>query len=54
MICGKTFRWNKGYRGRIANIEYLKAHLRNFAQKFGATARIYNKIYKPEKTTIVI
>lgn len=52
--CGKKYRWNKGYKGRIANIEYLKAHVRNFAQKFGVTKRIYNKVYHPEKTTIHI
>lgn len=53
-ICNKKFRWNKGYRGRIKNTEYLKAHARNFAQRFGATKRIYNKIYHPEKCVIII
>jgi hypothetical protein len=53
-ICGGRFRWNKGYKGRIDNNEYLKAHVRNFAQKSGATRRIYNKIYKPENCVIVI
>lgn len=50
--CNKKYRWNKGYKGRIANNEYLKVHLRNFAQKNGATRRIYNKIYCPEKMII--
>ena len=53
-ICNKRFRWNKGYKGRINNNEYLKAHIRNFAQKFGATKRVYNKVYHPEKTVITI
>jgi len=51
-ICNKRFRWNKSNR-RINNKEYLEAHVRNFAQKFGATKRIYYKIYKPEKTKII-
>jgi len=53
-ICGKKFRWNKGYKGRVDNKEYLKVHIRNFCQKFGATKRIYYKIYKPEETIIKI
>lgn len=53
-ICNKKFRWNKGYRGRVQNIEYLKAHVRNFAQRNGATKAVYNRIYKPEKCVIVI
>lgn len=51
-ICNKKFRWNKGYKGRTANNEYLKAHIRNFAQKFGATKRVYHKIYRPEECVI--
>lgn len=54
MICGMRKRYNKGYKGRINNNEYLKDHVRNFAQKWGATKRIYNKIYQPEKTIIHI
>ena len=54
LICQKKFRWNKGYRARINNIEYLKVHVRNFAQKTGPTKRIYQKVYNPEKTTIVL
>lgn len=53
-ICGKTFRWNKGYKGRINNAEYLKAHIRQFAQSFGATKETYMKLYEPEKTIIHI
>lgn len=53
-ICGKRFRYNKGYKGRTDNVQYLKDHVRNFAQKFGATKRIYKKIYRPKETTIII
>ena len=50
--CNKKFRWNKGYKGRTDNMKYLEAHARNFAQPHGATKRIYNKIYHPEKCII--
>lgn len=53
-ICNERFRWKKLLKGQIDNQEYLKAHARNFAQKFGRTKRIYHKVYKPEKTKIVI
>ena len=53
-ICNKKFRWNKTRKGRVQNTEYLKAHVRNFAQKGGATKRVYNKVYKPESTKIRI
>lgn len=51
-ICNKQFRWHKGPRGRVQNKEYLKVHIRNFCQKFGATKRIYHKIYKSDKMKI--
>jgi hypothetical protein len=53
-ICNKRFRWKKGYKGRVASQEYLKAHVRNFAQRGGATKRIYNKVYNPSKMIIKI
>ena len=53
-ICNKKYRWNKGYKGRVQNQEYLKAHARNFAQKFGITKRLYYKIYKLEQCLIRI
>jgi len=53
-ICNKKFRWNKGHTGRIQNADYLKAHARNFAQRFGSTKRIYFKLYKPENCIIKI
>lgn len=51
-LCGKSFRWNKGYKGKIKNTEYLKAHVRQFAQPTGATKRVFMKIYEKDKTTI--
>lgn len=53
-ICNKKFRWHKGPRGRVDNQEYLKAHVRNFAQKWGATKRVYMKVYRPDECKIVI
>lgn len=53
-ICNKKFRWNKGYKARVQNAAYLKAHVRNFCQKWGATKAVYHRIYKPEKCIIKI
>lgn len=53
-ICGIRKRWNKGYKQRIKNAEYLKFHLRNYAQRGGATRGVYMKLYQPEKTVIVV
>ena len=54
VICGKTFHWNKGHKGRVENPEYLKAHVRQFAQRIGSTKRVFYKLYEPEKTIIKI
>mgnify|MGYP001573560490 CR=1 FL=1 len=54
LICGRKFRWTKGPRGRVNNVEYLKTHVRQFAQKGGATRRIYHKLYRPEGMAIII
>jgi len=53
-ICNTKFRWNKRKLGRVNNEKYLEAHLRNFAQKFGRTKRIYHKIYYSNKCKIKI
>lgn len=53
-ICNKKYRWNKSHKGRINNTKYLKVHLRNYAQKFGATKRVYHKIYRPNEMKIII
>lgn len=51
-ICNKKFRWNKGNKTRVNNVEYLKVHARNYAQKGGATNRLFMKLYETEKTII--
>lgn len=51
-LCGRRFRWTKGFKGRINNVEYLKAHARNYAQPQGPTKRLYMRIYKPENCII--
>ena len=53
-ICGKKFKWNKTFRGRISNQAYLAAHLRSFCQRFGRTKRAYYKIYNPSKLIIYL
>ena len=53
-ICGNKFRFNKGYKGRINNVEYLKIHARAFAQRTGPTKRLYKKLYSPKEATIII
>ena len=51
-LCGKTRRWNKGYKGRIKNAEYVVDHVRQFAQRIGATKRVFMKLYEKDKTII--
>ena len=51
-ICGQRKKWNKGYKGRIDNKNYLKDHVRTFAQKTGPTKRVFLKLHEPEKTVI--
>lgn len=51
-ICGRKFRWTKGFKGRINNVAYLKAHARNYAQQSGPTKRLYMRLYQPEKCII--
>jgi hypothetical protein len=53
-MCNKKFHWKKWFRGKVNNKEYLKAHVRQYAQEFGTTKRIYHKLYHPEKTIIKI
>lgn len=52
--CCRKFRWNKGAKGRVQNVAYLEAHSRNYAQKGGATNRLYMRLYEPEKCIINI
>ena len=51
-ICGVTKSWNKGYKGRVENAEYLKAHVRQYAQEFGSTRRVFMKLYHPSECVI--
>ena len=53
-ICRRTFRWNKGNKKRVDNVRYLEAHARNYAQKGGATNRLFMRLYEPEKVKISI
>lgn len=53
-ICGKIMKWRKSAKGRVNNIEYLKAHLRNTCQRFGATKRVYHKIYRNKDCKITL
>ena len=53
-ICNKKFSWKKGFKGRDDNVRYAKAHIRNFAQKGGATNRLFIKLYEPEKAVIIV
>lgn len=54
IICNKKFKWKKGYKGRVENQEYLKAHVRNFCQRWGATKRVYMRTYQRDKCIIHI
>lgn len=53
-LCQTRRRWQKRYKGRIDNKEYLKDHVREFAQKTGPTHRVFKKLYEPEKTVIYL
>lgn len=53
-LCQIKKRWKKGLKGKINNTEYLIAHVRNYAQEFGSTKRVFAKLYKPEKCIIHI
>lgn len=54
VLCGQKFRWNKSWKGRIDNPAYLRAHIRNFAQRWGPTKRVYHKIHNPDQCKIKI
>lgn len=54
IICGLRKRWVKGNKGRINNVEYLRMHVREFAQPTGSTKRVFMKLNHPEKCIIII
>lgn len=47
-ICGDEIKFQKDSQGRIDNLAYLKAHLREFCQPTGPTAKLYYILYAPE------
>jgi hypothetical protein len=50
--CGKKMKWNKDGYGRINNKDYLDYHIRDFAQPYGRTRKVYEMIYgKPKEIT---
>jgi hypothetical protein len=53
-ICGVRKVWSKFNKGRIDNVAYLQAHVRNFAQPIGSTKTVFNRLYHPEKCVIKI
>lgn len=53
-ICGVRKRWNKGYRGRVDNVAYLRDHVRQYAQPTGSTKRVFMKLHQPEDCVIKI
>jgi len=53
-ICNIRRKYNKGYKARVDNVQYLKDHVRNYAQPTGSTKRVYNKTYQPSKCKIVL
>jgi len=53
-ICHKREKWNKGYKSRIDNNNYLKAHVREYAQPHGSTKRVFMKLHRPESCLIKI
>ena len=48
VICGDRQKWNKDERGRVANKDYLEAHIRDFCQPTGPHAQLYYLLYAPE------
>jgi hypothetical protein len=46
--CGRKVIYNKDETGRMDNTQYLKDHIRDFCQPFGATREEYIHIYGHE------
>lgn len=44
IICGKKVKFNK-YSGREDNVAYLDAHPRDFCQRTGRYAKLYEQLY---------
>lgn len=43
--CGKRIAFNEAKHGRTDNERYRKAHIRDFVQRSGRTARLFKMIY---------
>jgi len=39
----------KDSKGRVDNVAYLKSHARDFAQKTGSTAKLFERYYNNKK-----
>lgn len=52
--CGDKIRWQKDGQGRVDNVAYLEAHIRNFCQPWGATRKTFIKLYHPQMNRIRI
>ena len=46
--CKFILKTPKGEKGRIDNKKFLKEHIRDTAQPFGRTSKIFNKYYGEE------
>lgn len=49
IYCGKTTIWKMNDKGQIDNKKYLRYHLRDFCQPYGATKRDFIRIYGEKK-----
>jgi hypothetical protein len=50
IYCGRKEIYRK-VNGRTDNIKYLKMHIRNFAQPYGASRKVFEEIYGKQKLT---
>ena len=49
-ICKKRLLTKKDKDGRIDNTAYAKEHIRDFAQPYGATKKIFEQVYGNNKS----
>jgi hypothetical protein len=54
VICRAQRTWVKDNKDRLLNKEYLKFNARAYAQRFGPTKGLFNKLYQPENCIIKI
>lgn len=53
-ICRARRRWQKDAKGRVDNVNYLRDHVRQYAQPSGSTKRVFMKLHEPEQCIITI